>query len=428
MSFQHDSPSLRSNSKDATRPVVASDGTGVVQIVGRFLFEANSTVVTRVTIGGTSAGLAIDPASVTMGYLNPTGGRRLGSSEPDQFLNITIPPWQGERVPLVIFKVYLSGTTAGSDPYYIDMAPPVATSAAGSNGVVVTPFQAVRARANGTSRIRISGTNVGVVGTRIVLLNTATSFVSGEFTDCLRGSGFVECTAPPGVGELDDNVPRDHLRIALVQPGVVCDPVQQSDVATRTWDTCTPIPDESQLDITPMQGWLFAYEAPVVVSVTGSLPCTGGFVTVSGYNLGSNGSAVVAWLQPRNRLQSRMDLVVLDATIPTDPDTGLQLLRLGVGPGLGVNWTVMLSVNDQLVNTSSVEQQQALLLSFDPPELHDMSVTSGPTPGGFNITLTGLNFGTPEFFGAVGRCVAPGERGGGLALFPCAHSRECVPG
>ncbi len=53
----------------------------------RFLFETNSTVITRVTIGGTSAGKPIPVEAVTMGELAPaqvvTTGRRLGS-QPNQ--------------------------------------------------------------------------------------------------------------------------------------------------------------------------------------------------------------------------------------------------------------------------------------------------------------------------------------------------------
>ena len=50
---------------------------------------------------------------------------------------VQIPPWQGTRVPLVIVKVFASGTTAGSDPFYVQIAAPVATSAEGSTGTAV---------------------------------------------------------------------------------------------------------------------------------------------------------------------------------------------------------------------------------------------------------------------------------------------------
>jgi hypothetical protein len=88
--FKYDSPSLRSNGKDAVLPSVPANGTGVVRIIGRYLYEPNSTVVTRVTIGGTSAGLAIPVENVDMGpYTPPSSGRRLGS-EPNQYLDITV--------------------------------------------------------------------------------------------------------------------------------------------------------------------------------------------------------------------------------------------------------------------------------------------------------------------------------------------------
>lgn len=125
LSFKYDSPSLLSNEKDPVLPVVGAYGTGAVRIVGRcargsirvhgrsaclearsliscawglvgelgrFLFETNSTVVTRVTIGGTSAGMPIPVKDVTMGELVPgstpsmvRSGRRLGS-EPNQYV------------------------------------------------------------------------------------------------------------------------------------------------------------------------------------------------------------------------------------------------------------------------------------------------------------------------------------------------------
>jgi hypothetical protein len=42
------------------------------------------------------------------------------------------------------------------------------------------------------------------------------------------------------------------------------------------------IPDWTVRDTTPPQGWLFAYAAPVAESVVGSLPSTGGIITVFG--------------------------------------------------------------------------------------------------------------------------------------------------
>jgi hypothetical protein len=397
MLFQYNSPSLRSNSKDSTLPVVSGDGTGVVQIVGRYLFDTNPTVATRVTIGGTSAGYPIPDADVVRGNLTAAqGGRRLGIFDPDQFLNVTIPPWQGNRVPLVVFRLLASGSTSGSDPYYISIAPPAAVAATGSAGTSTNFSVPVLARTDGSSRVRISGTNVGRIGTRIVFLNAN----MGTFVNCSRELGYVECTAPAGVGAVDGNLA--PLRIALVQPGVMCDPVEQSS-STLTWDTCTLVSDESQLVTTPQQGWLFAYEPPVVVSVTGLLPTTGGLVTVLGYNFGTDGGDVVAWLEPRSSLYiRRIDAAVLTTNITTDPVTGLQELVLEVGPGLGVNWTVTLTVKDQLVNMTTAAQRAALQVSFETPTVTHMSLSTGMTSGGYNVTLLGINFGTADLFAAIG--------------------------
>lgn len=106
-----------------------------------------------------------------------------------RFLDITVPAWQGRRVPLLIFKVFASGTTAGSDPFYIDIAAPMATLASGVAGVSTSPLMAVTAHANGTTRIRIAGDNVGRMGTRIIFLNSFISRIQGEFSGCERDFG-----------------------------------------------------------------------------------------------------------------------------------------------------------------------------------------------------------------------------------------------
>ena len=93
------------------------------------------------------------------------------------------------------------------------------------------------------------------------------------------------------------------------------------------------------------------------------------------------------------------------SSISSDVDTGLQSMTLRVGPGLGVNWTLSLTVNGVSVNRTTPEQQEALLFSFRPPVLRSMSRTSGSTQGMYNVTLVGENFGTAAFFASAGRCV-----------------------
>jgi hypothetical protein len=186
----------------------------------------------------------------------------------------------------------------------------------------------------------------------------------------------------------------------------MCDPVEQSSVASLAWNTCTVVADESQLVVTPQQGWLFSYESPVVVSTVGLLSGTGGVLTVSGYNFGSSGADVVAWLEPRlPQVMRRIDLTVLTTNISTDASSGLQELLFGVGPGLGVNWTVVFTVKDQRVNQTTPSQQAALKVSFAAPRVDTMSISTGSTSGGYNVTLSGANFGTEEFFSVVGGCV-----------------------
>ncbi len=63
-------------------------------------------------------------------------------------------------------------------------------------------------------------------------------------------------------------------------------------------------------------------------------------------------------------------------------EDGVQSMRLVVGPGLGVNWTVTFSIKNQMVNTSQPEQRSALQFSFQPPILTSLSRTNGSTSGG----------------------------------------------
>jgi hypothetical protein len=320
-----------------------------------------------------------------------------------------VPPWQGARVPLLIFKVFVTGTTAGSDPYYIDIDPPSASTAWGATGAVTSFASPVVAAANGTTRVRISGDNIGTVGTSIIFLNSFLSRVEGEFTDCTRDVGYVECTAPPGVGARDDgdvasSQAPSPLRIALLQPGLMCDPAEQSQ--QPQWNKCTVIVDPSSRDITPDQGWAFQYATPVVIGVEGSVATSGGRVTVSGYNFGQRSEDIVAWMQPRVPSRSRMDLVTdLEANITTDPVTGVQSFALLVGPGLGVNWTIMFTVRDQLVNMSTAEQTTHLRFSYAAAIVSALSRTTGSTSGGYNVTIVGTNFGSMDTFNLMGGAV-----------------------
>ncbi len=404
MTFRYDQPSLRSNDKDLTRPAVPANGTGVVRIIGRFLFERNSTVTTRVTIGGAAAGMPILEGNVVFGDYAPSEATRAlqTSTAPNQYLDITVPAWQGSRVPLVVFKILQSGTTTGSDPFYIDIEAPVVTSVQGSRGTSTNFLAAVTARTNG-SRVVISGSNIGAFGTRIVFLSSALSRVQGTFTDCVRGAGFVDCLAPPGVGRTDDT--GSPLRIALVQPGLHCDPEQQSSGAIA-WNTCSVVVNEADFVQAPLTGWLMRYEPPVVVSITPSLPSDGGIMVVSGYNFGRNVTDITARLDPRvGSTEQPIEMTHEGTEISLDPATQLQTLRLVVGPGLGVNWTLSLQVKDQVMEPATPAEAQVLRFSFDPPVVANMSRVTGSTAGGYNVTLTGRNFGTPQFFAAVGEYV-----------------------
>ncbi len=239
---RYDNPSLLSSDAFGARPVVNANGGGKVTIVGRYLFIANSTVETRVTIGGDASGVPIPTSDVVLGTGSPPGGRRLSTT--DQYLIVTMPPWQGTRVPLVVFKVYSSGNAAFSSPYYVDFARPSLTSAAGSTGNVTLPTTPVTARTNGTSRVRLAGDNIGQVGTSILLTNSAPEAASHVFTDCDRGFGFVECTAPAGVGLRDSEGTPWSMQV--LQPGLTC-AESLANATVNHWSTCTVVTNPADL-------------------------------------------------------------------------------------------------------------------------------------------------------------------------------------
>ena len=65
---------------------------------------------------------------------------------------------------------------------------------------------------------------------------------------------------------------------------------------------------------------------------------------------------------------------------------GLQQLQCMLGPGAGTGWLLQLSVAGQPYTGVTT-------FSFQPPVLTGMSRSHGPTAGGYNVTLTGVNFG-----------------------------------
>jgi hypothetical protein len=97
-------------------------------------------------------------------------------------------------------QVYASGTVSNADPFFIGFADPVIQSIAGTSGVAVAPAPNVdlgqvfvTAATNGTSRVRATGTNFGTRESYLQLSN------GKKFTDCVRNTSWIECTAPAGV-------------------------------------------------------------------------------------------------------------------------------------------------------------------------------------------------------------------------------------
>ena len=84
----------------SSQNALPTDGSGTIRITGRDLWVAGSA--TNVTIGGVSSGVIIDPSRVVLGNL-PTSARLLADATM-QYIDVTLPSWQGVNVPVVVFK------------------------------------------------------------------------------------------------------------------------------------------------------------------------------------------------------------------------------------------------------------------------------------------------------------------------------------
>ena len=438
-SFDFHSPSISGLTQDgpgfSSQNALPTNGTGKLRLVGANMWVEGSP--TNVTIGGATSGVVIDASAITLGILTPTNvssARRASVIVATQYIDIVVPPWQGKAVPIVVFKMLGSPgsyVAAGSDAVYVSFASPAVSYGVGSSGMAVAPLPDARlgqvpltAHTNGTSRLRLTGVNFG---SRFTFLEVSSGAPGGvrpphalQGTDCTRGDTFVECTIPAGVGALDsfDLTP---LYVYVVQPSAVCDPVvaaalanNASTVATA-WQQCTLIASATAYAVS--DSWLFQYDAPVVTYLTPSLPTVGGVLVIRGYNLygqGGFGSAPIGFDMPvvsLTRGTATLTCAVLPnadgSVVVTLPGSdNLEQIRCQLGAGTGTGWQLMLTVAGQQYTGVSV-------FAFEPPEVQSLSNATGPTAGGYLVTVFGVNFGTN---GSV--IISPGGSPGSVIVVP----------
>ena len=97
--------------------------------------------------------------------------------------------------------------------------------------------------------------------------------------------------------------------------------------------------------------------------------------------------------------------LTVTSNVTTDPQTGLQSVSFLVGEGIGSGWSLLLSVAGQAANVTTQAQRDATKFSFEAPILSSLTNTSGPTSGGYNVTVFGMNFGSADDFAALGKYV-----------------------
>ncbi|CAE7568000.1 unnamed protein product, partial [Symbiodinium sp. KB8] len=133
------------------------------------------------------------------------------------------------------------------------------------------------------------------------------------------------------------------------------------------------------------------YAAPTITAVSGSVPTSGGTITLSGSGFGSpslseGNAAVLSIIRPQ--------VTVGGAPCPlVDPSTWTDTqLTCTVPPGEGAGLPVRVTVAGQASALGT-----ASTLAYLPPTVASLSQRSAPTKGGVAVTITGANFGlTPK--------------------------------
>jgi hypothetical protein len=188
----------------------------------------------------------------------------------------------------------------------------------------------------------------------------------------------------PGVGSRDSSIPPAQLQVFLVQPRVQCDGQDQGRPASGRsddipWQRCVVVPDRS---VNPQlsAAWSFKYDAPTLVFLTPTLPTSGGVMTLRGFNFGS-AAPDIALLRDGVTLPCVARGVVYNSDSP-----GVSEVQCAIGEGVGRNWDVRFVVGGQ-----QLSRPAPIKFSFMRPAVTSLSISGGPTDGGYNLTIVGSN-------------------------------------
>ena len=128
-----------------------------------------------------------------------------------------------------------------------------------------------------------------------------------------------------------------------------------------------------------------------MTTMTSGVSTDGGIVWIVGTNFGppsQSSSAVNVSVVNTNR--STVLPCVLAGPVSGVDSSGAQSLSCVLGPGVGAQWVLRMSVGGQSVANT-------VPFAFAPPVLTTVDPPTGDTAGGFNVTLTGTNLGSEAF-------------------------------
>jgi hypothetical protein len=393
------------NGEPLPDPVVSTNGTSWISVEGRNLWAEG--IPTAVTIGGINGGSKLNDERVETGWLLDSSGEIVDASTgaANQFVRVQVPAWQGQDVPVIVFKKFANGNAPGSLPFMVDFQPPTMDSMQGSQGVVMNEATqqvarrsqeegtqpTIYARTDGSTRVRFTGYDFGVAGARIDMVGL------GSFTDCEQGQTYVECTAPlgqgPGLGE--------SFSIQAVIPSLRCRPDNVKNVSGTpipVWDECDQYVDLGLDAATISRPVEFRYESPNVWVVSQGLPTSGGQLVLQGVNFGS---PVLAAAAPANKPVITLshprrpaETLVCESDVPTVPGNGaVESVTCELPANTGSEWRVDMSVGGQPL----MVQPSNASFAYAEPVITSISNSTGTTAGGYLVTLYGTSMGGEDF-------------------------------
>jgi len=401
-SYNFFSPSISSLlGADNRQPYdVPTDGTYTLVISGRNLWTEGVNV--SVTIGGENFGVPC--TDVEFGYLNTTGQP---ASAPTQWVSALLPPWTGQGVPVVVWKVFGGGVPEqGSSPQLVDFAQPA---------ILPLPGGAkFRAHTDGSSYIEVEGSNIGVQGAQLVF-GSDYQHVGGyaelhewDHSTCEQTQTSLRCQVPAGEGAVDQwsssgtalytlraRVPR----LRCVEP--------EGGTDSIGFDGCVPEvdPRAEEYLLSPENVVFMTYIEPSIRAASQQLDTAGGVITLWGRDLGARFAIVPSPNVPVITLE-RADRTPLSCEplsgnwlgvdeSQTDPDMR-ETMQCTLESGVGAGWEVKI-VLAGLTSSITVE------VDFAPPVLTPLSfmAANGTTNGGYTVAVDGSNFGSERYSSLV---------------------------